>query len=154
GDALCSFHPVLGHSTAIAGLHGLVLRDWLNQQRQGASKSPSRHVSEFLQAAADVSEAAWLVATQADCRVTGFEGQSPPARTRRMHRHIDRIIGLATQDVDARRALLRVIHLEAEPSVLLTPRLLWQAARQKLGKKRADHSHSCPESDLSFNYME
>jgi flavin-dependent dehydrogenase len=154
GDALCSFHPVLGHGTTIAGLHALVLRNWLNQQRQGASESPSRNVSEFLHAAADVSEAPWLVATQEDCRVIGFEGQSPPARTRRMHRHMDRVIALATRDVEARRALLRVMYLEAEPSALLTPRLLWQAARQKLGKKRVDHANSCPESDFSVNYME
>ncbi len=121
GDALCAVDPTLGQGTTLAALEALALRDCLRRGRDDLA------VRFFRQAATDL-EVPWAQAVAAAPLAPGATARSP-MRTELGRRYTGALQAAGTDDPLVAGALLRVGHLTAAPSSLLTPRYAVRALR-------------------------
>ena len=120
GDAASAFNPVYGQGMSVAGVSGLVLREWL---RTGGSSAT------FQQRLAKAVATPWLLATSEDFRFPTTEGGRRSPLTRLMHRYIDRVVAVATVDDAVLDTFIGVVHLVQPPSALFRPAILARVAR-------------------------
>ena len=125
GDAACAFNPVYGQGMTIAALGVLTLRQCLEEHGIGGSLSRT-----FQKRLAKVNKAPWLMATGEDYRYREVVGGSPGVSTRFMHWYMDRVLGLATRDVEVRSVLLRVFSMLLPPSALFARGILLPVLRE------------------------
>ena len=128
GDSVCAFNPVYGQGMTIAALGAQALQQILSE-RNGNLTGLARRFQKRL---AKINEAPWMMATAQDYRYRETAGGAPGARTRFMHRYMDRVVQLATQSVPVREVLLRTFNMLLPPSTLFRPRVSFRVIMQVL----------------------
>ena len=129
GDSVCAFNPVYGQGMSIAAAGASALDRHLRARRRhdGDLTGLARR---FQRGLARINAAPWLMATGEDFRVPATVGGAPGRATRFMHRYMDRVLLVATEDRSVRRVLLEVFHLLKPPSALFQPRVVVQVLRR------------------------
>jgi 2-polyprenyl-6-methoxyphenol hydroxylase-like FAD-dependent oxidoreductase len=143
GDAVCAFNPVYGQGMTIAALGVLTLRQCLEEQkslhRDGSLCGLARRFQKQL---AKVNKAPWLMATGEDYRYREAVGGKPGVMTRFMHWYMDRVLRLATRDVEVRSVLLKVFSMLLPPKALFRRGVLFQVLREGVKPVRTSHERS------------
>ncbi|HET6315729.1 MAG TPA: 2-polyprenyl-6-methoxyphenol hydroxylase-like oxidoreductase [Chloroflexota bacterium] len=119
GDAVCAFNPVYGQGMTVAALQALALQQALGQK-------PHPDTQGFQKEVAKIVALPWTLATSEDSRYEDTEGALMDRRTRLMHRYMDSVLALATEQVNVRRTLLELQHMLKPPSTLFGPKILSQ----------------------------
>jgi 2-polyprenyl-6-methoxyphenol hydroxylase-like FAD-dependent oxidoreductase len=126
GDALCAFNPIYGQGMTAAAQDALIL-DQLLHQRQGNLIGLGH---AFHRAASKSNAGAWLMATGEDLRYPSTVGGKRDLPTKLIHRYLDRVIRVATEDRDVNTAFTNVIQLVSPPTSLFKPRVLFPALKR------------------------
>ena len=142
GDAACAFNPVYGQGMTIAAL-GVKKLDEILRMRNEASRTDGRLTDvglvgagltgiarRFQQEMAKVNTAPWLLATGEDFRYRETVGGSPTLATRLMHRYMDQVIRLSTENREVRRQFMEIFHMMKPPSAMFHPLVLRRVAGQ------------------------
>ena len=133
GDSVCAFNPVYGQGMTIASLGALTLKQCLDEQRRlrpdGSLTGLARRFQKRL---AKVNKAPWLMATGEDYRYEETVGGSAGVMTRFMHWYMDRVLQLATREVEVRNLLLRVFSMLLPPSTLFRRNVLLAVIREAI----------------------
>jgi 2-polyprenyl-6-methoxyphenol hydroxylase-like FAD-dependent oxidoreductase len=125
GDAACAFNPLYGQGMSVAAKEAVILDARLREQRQRHANGDLTGLAERVQKALPtVQRPVWLLATGADLRVPGVEGDVAKRRNRFLTWYFDRVVALTTEDRFAHDVFGRVLNLEAPPTQLFHPRLL------------------------------
>ena len=131
GDAACAFNPVYGQGMTIAALGVLTLQQCLEEQdRLHGARSVCGLSRRFQKRLAQVNKAPWLMATGEDYRYREAVGGSPGVMTRFMHWYMDRVLRLATREVEVRNVLLHVFSMLLPVSALFSRAVLWRVIRE------------------------
>jgi 2-polyprenyl-6-methoxyphenol hydroxylase-like FAD-dependent oxidoreductase len=125
GDAACAFNLVYGQGMSAAAVGAEVLGRCLSECRPGRTAGLA---ARFQTRLAKANTRPWLLATGEDYRYAEAEGPPPGRLSRLTHRHLDRVIALATRSPRVRRRFMEVIHLVRSPASLFAPGLLARAA--------------------------
>ena len=151
GDAACAFNPVYGQGMTIAALGALTLRQCLEEQsRLHADGRLCGLAQRFQKQLAQVNKAPWLMATGEDYRFREAVGGSPSLVTRFMHWYMDRVLRLATREVEVRRLLLQVFSMLLPPSALFRPAVLLRVIREVIGSSRAKNESSQSSKQIKY----
>jgi 2-polyprenyl-6-methoxyphenol hydroxylase-like FAD-dependent oxidoreductase len=129
GDALCSFNPSYGQGMTSAALQALVLAGELQSNEANLSK-------RFFLRASQVVDIPWQMAAGRDLTHPKVKGK----RTRQMrmvNAYLDKLSPVAWQDPKVAYAFLKVINLQAPPSSLMSPNIVWQVIKQMLSGSRS-----------------
>ena len=138
GDAACAFNPVYGQGMTIAALGVLTLRQCLEEQNKLHGEGNLCGLSQrFQKQLAKVNTAPWLMATGEDYRYREAVGGSPGVMTRFMHWYMDRVLRLATQDVEVRNVLLHVFSMLLPPSALFRRAVLLGVIKEGIRPRHA-----------------
>jgi 2-polyprenyl-6-methoxyphenol hydroxylase-like FAD-dependent oxidoreductase len=131
GDSACAFNPVYGQGMTIAALGALTLKQCLDeQQRLRPDGSLQGLARRFQKRLAKVNNAPWLMATGEDYRYDETDGGSAGVMTRFMHWYMDRVLRLATREVEVRDVLLHVFSMILPPSALFGRNVLLRVIRE------------------------
>ncbi|MFH9727661.1 FAD-dependent oxidoreductase [Streptomyces sp. NPDC017254] len=123
GDALATVNPVYGQGLTLATLQASSLAVHL---RSGAS--PHAPARGYFRRAEVVVDAAWQLSTTADLAQPHVTGPYP--RGYRLLRWAgDRITTASVKDTRVNQAYMDVVHMNAHPRALTSPRLLARTAR-------------------------
>ena len=122
GDAIASFNPVYGQGMSIAILESVLLHHAL--VADGTTDLWERYIDR----ASDLTDIAWLMAVGADFRFGHTDGHRPRG-TGFFNRYLARLVQGAHTDAVLTDAFHRVIMLEAPPSTLFRPRVMWHVLR-------------------------
>lgn len=147
GDAACAFNPVYGQGMTTAALGALTLDECLQLQQQYQPDGDFTGLARrFQKKLAKINAVPWLLTTSEDYRYRGTEGQTPSVLTRLMHRYMDEVLQLTTNNADVRLALLEVMHMLKLPITLFQPKIAIQVLRRVLQVSsifaaRTSHSH-------------
>lgn len=126
GDAVCAFNPVYGQGMTTAALSAQALDQCLQQQPDRTAKlTPFFHKQ-----LATLLETPWLLATSDDFRWETTEGGKPSPVTRLVHRYMDQVLKVATDDPQVFLVFIQVAHLMANPTILFQPSVLLQVLKQ------------------------
>ncbi|MET9296460.1 FAD-dependent monooxygenase [Streptomyces sp. NPDC003077] len=128
GDAVASFNPVYGHGMSAAAQGALALRRLVATEGLGRA-GLARRVQRAL--ARPVS-LAWNLSTGQDIFFPGVVGGSPTLADRVLSGYVARLQKTATGSSRVSKALTDVMTLQAPLTTLVTPGLLWSAARGPL----------------------
>jgi 2-polyprenyl-6-methoxyphenol hydroxylase-like FAD-dependent oxidoreductase len=121
GDAICSFNPIYGQGLSVAAAEALALRDLLRARER-------RLAPAFFARAARIVDTPWHTAAGADLALDAVPGPRPLA-VRVINAYVAQVFSAAAGDAKVAAAFLRVAHLLAEPSSLMTPSMLWRVMR-------------------------
>ncbi|MBW4503825.1 MAG: hypothetical protein KME57_30770 [Scytonema hyalinum WJT4-NPBG1] len=114
-----------------AALGALTLDECLQQQQQYQPDGDFTGLARrFQKKLAKINAVPWLLATSEDYRYRGTEGQPPSLLTRLMHRYIDEVVQLTTNNAEVRLALLEVMHMLKRPTTLFQRRIVIQILRR------------------------
>jgi hypothetical protein len=123
GDALASFNPVFGQGMTVAALEGLALADCLTAGLEGLPR-------RFHARAAKLVDIPWGSAVLNDLRFPEVIGRRPTLM-RFLHHYLPRLYERGREDPFIARKVLEVVNMEAPPSTLLAPRVLWRVLRPR-----------------------
>ncbi|MDQ3652386.1 MAG: hypothetical protein M3458_19360 [Acidobacteriota bacterium] len=84
----------------------------------------------FQQEVPKVNTAPWLLATGEDFRYHETVGGSPTLATRLMHRYMDQVIRLSTENREVRRQFMEIFHMMKPPSAMFHPHVFRRVAEQ------------------------
>jgi 2-polyprenyl-6-methoxyphenol hydroxylase-like FAD-dependent oxidoreductase len=126
GDAVCAFNPVYGQGMTVAALAALSLRDSLNSCKGNLDGLARRAQKRF----ARINKVPWMLSTGEDLRFRGVVGAQPSFKTKAVHRYIDKVLELGTEDASLRKRFLEVQGMLRNPSDLLQPAVLMRVARR------------------------
>lgn len=133
GDAVCAFNPVYGQGMTIASLGAVTMQECLREQeRLHADGNLTGLSRRFQKRLAKVNKAPWLLATGEDYRYRETDGDGPRLMTKFIHRYMDHVLQLATQNVAVRKVLLRAFNILEPPTTLFQPRVLFRVLGQML----------------------
>ena len=131
GDAACAFNPVYGQGMTTAALGALTLDKCLQQQQQyQLDRGFTGLARRFQKKLAKINAVPWLLATSEDYRYQGTEGQPPSLLTRLMHRYMDEVVQLTTNNAEVRLALLEVMHMLKPPITLFQAKIVIQVLKR------------------------
>ncbi|OJT22624.1 hypothetical protein BO221_22960 [Archangium sp. Cb G35] len=116
GDAFCSFNPIYGQGMTTGALQAQALGECLRQGLSGVAQRYRRQVGKLLQVP-------WSMATTGDLRIPEVEGRRPPGFAL-TNWYGDRFQRLATQNPEALRTFMRVMHMVESPAAMASPRTL------------------------------
>jgi 2-polyprenyl-6-methoxyphenol hydroxylase-like FAD-dependent oxidoreductase len=121
GDAVCAFNPVYAQGMTVAAIGAETLNRCLTEHRGRNGATLEGFARYFQRQLARAIATPWQLATAEDYRYIGVKG--PPAHwsVRLMHRYVDRVVALSTEQIDVRARLMRVLGLMAPPSLLFGP---------------------------------
>ena len=138
GDAACAFNPVYGQGMTTAALATEALDRCLgNQRRRRPDGDLTGLASRFQKELAKVNSAPWMHATGEDYRFRGTEGGSPDRMTRLMHRYIDWVLVLSTEDAGGvRLVLLKAFDPVKTPRALFHPAIVAKVVRRAAGGRK------------------
>ncbi len=138
GDAACAFNPVYAQGMTTAAVGAEALGESLDEQRRRRPEGDLGGLGRrFQKRLAKVNSEPWTLATGEDFRVRGVEGGNPDRATRMMHRYMDRVVSLTTENADVRLALLEAFNLIKPPTTLFYPSILARVLRQAIARRRA-----------------
>ncbi|MFN8515204.1 MAG: 2-polyprenyl-6-methoxyphenol hydroxylase-like oxidoreductase [Chloroflexia bacterium] len=115
GDSVCAFNPVYGQGMTASGLGALVLDRCL---REG------RTLAEFQRQLAKSNAIPWTLSTSADFRWPTTVGGTPPRINRFMHRYMDYVDAIATDNLDVLKTFQAVLQMVDPPAALFRPGIL------------------------------
>ncbi|MGC5664599.1 NAD(P)/FAD-dependent oxidoreductase [Micromonospora sp. WMMD723] len=124
GDAAAVLNPAHAHGMSVAAFGVAELAAAID--RMGNAPGLARRVQRAVRRR---SRDAWDLSVSDDRRHPQVLGPRPGPASRVQNRYADRITHVATTRPEVARALVNVIALAKPVSALLTPRLLWAAAR-------------------------
>jgi 2-polyprenyl-6-methoxyphenol hydroxylase-like FAD-dependent oxidoreductase len=122
GDAVASFNPIYGQGMSVAALDALSLHHAL------AAGGVDGVAPRFFDRVADVVDDVWAVSVGADFAFLQTTGPKPRG-TDLFNRYVDRLLRQAQTDGVLRNAFFRVFRLEAPPTSLLRPGIVWRVFR-------------------------
>jgi 2-polyprenyl-6-methoxyphenol hydroxylase-like FAD-dependent oxidoreductase len=131
GDAVCAFNPVYGQGMTAAALSALLLDRALSEQPEGTCQGFSLRFQKQL---AKLNAPLWQLATSEDCRYRTVVGASPNWGTRLMHRYMDRVLMLTTENASVRRTLIDVFNLVKPPTALFHPSIVARVLARSLSR--------------------
>jgi 2-polyprenyl-6-methoxyphenol hydroxylase-like FAD-dependent oxidoreductase len=129
GDAICSFNPIYGQGMTVAALEALVLRDCL-------SRGTDDLAWRFFHATAAPIRQAWRLSTSPDLALPEIHG-APPLTARLFNKYVDRLLAAAESDTAAADQFIRVTSLVDPATRLLSPAMIWRAARANRRRRPA-----------------
>ncbi|MDE9364714.1 FAD-dependent monooxygenase [Luteipulveratus sp. YIM 133132] len=132
GDALCAFDPAYGQGMSVAALEALELRGCLADGTDDLAR-------RFFARAARHVDTPWTLVVGRDRELPGSTDPAPWA-TRMMNRYVGALLRAACDDAELATVFLRVSHLAAPPSTLMTPRVVAKVARAALRRGPADRT--------------
>jgi 2-polyprenyl-6-methoxyphenol hydroxylase-like FAD-dependent oxidoreductase len=139
GDAACAFNPVYGQGMTTAALAAEALDRCLgNQRRRRPNGDLTGLATRFQKDLAKVNSSPWAHATGEDYRFRGTEGGSPDRMTRLMHRYMDRVLELSTQDAGVRLVFLKAFDPVKAPRVLFHPAIVAKVLRRAAGGRKEE----------------
>jgi 2-polyprenyl-6-methoxyphenol hydroxylase-like FAD-dependent oxidoreductase len=118
GDAICSFNPVFAQGMTVAAQEAALLQTCL---RDGAADLARR----FFRGAASAIDTPWDIAVGNDLRHPQVQGPRP-AKVRFVNWYIGKLHVAACHDAVLGNAFVRVANLEAPPTSLLHPAVVWR----------------------------
>lgn len=122
GDAIASFNPVYGQGMSIGILESVLIHHAL------VAGGMTELWPRYIDGASDLVEIAWLMAVGADFRFSQTSGDRPIGNGI-FNRYLARLVQGAHSDAVLTDGFHRVIMLEAPPSILFTPRVMWHVLR-------------------------
>ncbi len=138
GDAACAFNPVYAQGMTTAALGAETLQACLREQRRRRPGGDLTGLARsFQKKLAGINKAPWMLATGEDFRVRGVEGGKPNAMNRFMHRYMDRVLELSTEDAGVRLALLEVFNLLKPPTAILASAIAAKVLRRAISRRPA-----------------
>ncbi|MET0390950.1 MAG: FAD-dependent monooxygenase [Polyangiales bacterium] len=123
GDALCCFNPAYGQGMTVAALEAQALHDCL---QAGEAQLGARYFRQV----AKLIDVPWSIVVGGDFAFDGVEGKRPRG-WRITNAYMSKLQAVAAEDREVSYAFLRVIHLVAPPSLLLSPRILWRVLKPR-----------------------
>jgi len=123
GDAMCSFNPIFGQGMTVASQEAAAL-DALLQER----RSLDGLWKPFFRAAAKIVTVAWDLTAGEDFRYPAAEGKRP-AGLALLNAYVGKMHRATHHDMNVYRAFLRVAHLQAPPTTLMHPKIMWRVFR-------------------------
>lgn len=119
GDAVCAFNPIYGQGMTVAAMGALTLAQCLKQQYQSQANSDLAGIAQrFQRKLAKVNAIPWMMATGEDLRWSTTEGGQPSRINRLMHWYLDRVRLVTTENPNALKAFMEVLHLVKPPTTL------------------------------------
>jgi 2-polyprenyl-6-methoxyphenol hydroxylase-like FAD-dependent oxidoreductase len=122
GDALASFNPIYGQGMSVGALEALALHDTL------ATEPLSDLAIPYFERVADIVDVPWSLAVGGDFEFAETTGDKPFG-TGALNRYVGHLIRAAQTDGQLRERLYRVFMLEAPPTVLFRPAVVWRALK-------------------------
>jgi 2-polyprenyl-6-methoxyphenol hydroxylase-like FAD-dependent oxidoreductase len=116
GDALCSFNPVYGQGMTVAAVEAVLLRDCLDESRDGV---PAR----FYQEAARFIDVPWNMSSGGDLAALTPVGIRT-LKTRLFKAYLAKVLRVAENDTQVSLAFHQTVNLTSSPGQLFTPRML------------------------------
>ncbi len=136
GDSACAFNPVYGQGMTTGAVSATILRDCL---KQSGPTSPELS-QQFFRAQAKFQQIPWGLATGADFRFPGTEGQ-PSRISSLMGPYMETLFQAGDEDPVVRIQVSRVLNMLKLPTALFAPhivaRVAWWAAKHKFSGKGA-----------------
>ena len=129
GDAVCAFNPIYGQGITVAALEAVELDRLL---RENGAGSLNGFAAKFQKRIAGTLKNAWLLATGEDLRFPGTEGDRPNAIARLIQRYVDQYAKVSYDDELLTLTFIKVLNLEAAPTALFAPRVLWRVISNSL----------------------
>jgi hypothetical protein len=131
GDSISSFNPIYGQGMSSAALQVQALQDLLNERSQ--EKVPLDGLAQtFFAKAAEVVDAPWTLAANADFAYPKTTGERPPGVAEGA-RYFAALDALCAEDLQIHILVMKVINLVTPPSALndeaLPSRVLAQAQK-------------------------
>lgn len=121
GDAACTLNPYYAQGMTVCALQVEALDAELRRRGSGGDAG-----ARFQQQAARIVRAPWVLATSTDLRWPATTGDRR-LRDQLMHRYLDKVLALATEDPGASIKFLQVMHMLKPPQALLSPALMARA---------------------------
>jgi 2-polyprenyl-6-methoxyphenol hydroxylase-like FAD-dependent oxidoreductase len=116
GDAISSFNPIYGQGMSSAALQVQALQDLLNERSQ--EKVPLDGLAQrFFAKAAEVVDAPWTLAANADFAYPKTTGERPPG-VGEAARYFAALDALCAEDLQVHILVMKVINLVTPPSAL------------------------------------
>ena len=122
GDAVCSFNPIYGQGMTAA----VIASESLAKAMQQSNAASAAWAKQAQRKIVNAYRAAWTLSTNEDLRWPATEGCKAGFALRAMHRFSDLIGIAATHDQRVAHTYIKVLHMTATPTALLTP---WMVAR-------------------------
>jgi 2-polyprenyl-6-methoxyphenol hydroxylase-like FAD-dependent oxidoreductase len=122
GDALASFNPIYGQGMSVAALEALALHHEL------ATGGRRELGPRFFDRAADIVDGVWRVVVGSDFAFTETSGPEPTGAGV-TNWYMDRFVSRAHDDQSLSEVYARVTRLEASPTALFRPSVLWRVLR-------------------------
>lgn len=116
GDSICSFNPIYGQGMSVAAREADVLRQCLTAGDHDLAR-------RFYRGAAKAIAPAWQLNALGDLALPEVEGHRPVS-VRVLNRYVARVYRVAAHDPVVAGALMLVAGLRADPSALMSPRVL------------------------------
>lgn len=123
GDAACSFNPVYGQGMTVAAMSAVVLAAHGYIHPQPSTAALQRHLAR-------IARGAWTFATGVDLRHIGAKHDRRHWRAAAMQRYVEHVLKGAVHDSNLYHRFLHVMHMIEPPSVLFSPSVIAQVARQ------------------------
>jgi hypothetical protein len=123
GDGACAFNPVYGQGMTMAARGAQLLDQVLIKGRRGPDRLRGLGRA-FQQRLARINGEPWLLATGEDYRYRGCEGAPPSRSLRLMHKYMDRIFVISTENSYVRQRFLEVQQMLKPPTTLFSPRVV------------------------------
>lgn len=131
GDAHCAFNPVYAQGMTVAAMEAMMLDQFLHKSdlHRDNGVLPTQNLQQEV---ANVIETPWLMATTDDLRWPKTEGGRSGLSRRLMHRYLDTVTALATENPEIHKQFSQVVHLTKPASTLLHPRISLRALARLL----------------------
>ncbi len=130
GDAVCSFNPTYGQGISVASEGVMTLLRCLREQEQQRPDGNKDGLARrFQQELAKTIAVPWTFTTGEDSRYPTTEGSHQDPQTRITQWLLDGMMLYATENREAFRTLVEVMHMVKQPTAILRPDfVLWSAA--------------------------
>lgn len=149
GDAVAAFNPAYGQGMSSVSLQAQMLRDEIGtwrEDRSGDMKGFAEHFQRLIDAA--VIQRCWAFSAGSDLTVPGVEVNGEPyvAEPSQEQMYADRVLALATEDVEIARKLVDTIQLVSGPEWMGEPEVQARIMEDwdRLGRLKRDDSVGVP----------
>jgi 2-polyprenyl-6-methoxyphenol hydroxylase-like FAD-dependent oxidoreductase len=131
GDAVCAFNPIYAQGMTVAAMGALTLAQCLSEQHQRQPNGDLTGLAQrFQRKLVKVNATPWMMATGEDLRWATTQGGQPAGSYRLMHWYLDRVRLLTTENPNALKAFMEVLHLLKPPTTLFRPDILVQVLKR------------------------